>query len=325
MFTDSLDSGSSSSRNGSEKPYNAIRGNRGNTISFHLKDCISGMNETLEDRSVDVVVTSPPYNRDTAYGNYQDNLPREKYLQMIDDLGITLKRVLRDNGSFFLNIGNYPKDPWIAWEVANILRDHFVLQNPILWVKSIAIRKSDVRNNPNILGDAAVGHFKPIPGYRFLNNCHEYIFHFTKSGDVKLDKLAIGVPYQDKSNIERWGAKKDIRDGGNAWFIPYDTIQNRKERPHPATFPVKLPEKCIKLHGIGVEVEGGESKHMLVVDPFCGIGSTAIASLRLGVSFVGYDIDKGYTDEAINLVKQALDDNNRWDNSKSNSNDNWKD
>jgi site-specific DNA-methyltransferase (adenine-specific) len=162
-------------------------------------------------------------------------------------------------------------------------------------VKSIAIRKSDVGNYPGITGDIAVGHFKPIVSKRFLNDCHEYIFHFTKNGNVKLQKLAIGVPYQDKTNIGRWHtAKQDLRDRGNTWFIPYETIMNRSERPHPATFPVKLPEMCLKLHGI--------SRDFLVLDPFLGIGSTALASMHLGVSFVGFEIDQNYLDETISRL-----------------------
>jgi site-specific DNA-methyltransferase (adenine-specific) len=281
-------------------PYKVIKGNKRNTISFHLADCIYGMNETLEEKSVNVVVTSPPYNIGIVYRNYQDKLPREKYFQQMEKVGIAVKRVLKDDGSFFLNIGNKPKDPWIAWDVTNTLRKHFVLQNTILWIKSIAINKMDVGNYSNIKGDIAVGHFKPISSDRFLNDCYEYIFHFTKDGNVRLDRLAIGVPYQDKTNIERWNAKGDNRDRGNTWFIPYETIQNKTERPHPATFPVKLPEMCIKLHGIG--------ENMLVIDPFSGIGSTAIASLKLGVSFVGFDIDKEYTDEAICRLSHLTSD-----------------
>jgi hypothetical protein len=96
------------------------------------------------------------------------------------------------------------------------------------------------------------GHFKPINSPRFLNDCHEYVFHFTKSGRVELDRLALGVPYQDKSNIARWSHTRgrDLRCRGNTWFVPYETIQSReKERPHPATFPVQLAEWCINLHG----------------------------------------------------------------------------
>ncbi len=122
------------------------------------------------------------------------------------------------------------------------------------------------------------GHFKPINSPRFLNDCHEYVFHFTKSGRVELNRLALGVPYQDKSNIARWSHTrgKDLRCRGNTWFVPYETIQSReKERPHPATFPVQLAEWCIKLHGA--------SRVRTMLDPFLGIGNSAVAAQRCGV------------------------------------------
>jgi hypothetical protein len=132
------------------------------TATFYLKDCITGLKENVKDKSADVVVTSPPYNIGTSYSSYKDELPREKYLTWIEDIGVAIKHVLTDDGSFFLNIGNKPKDPWIAWDVAYALRKYFVLQNVIHWVKSIAINKAQVGNYPNISGDIAVGHFKPI-------------------------------------------------------------------------------------------------------------------------------------------------------------------
>lgn len=272
-----------------DAPYRVVQ--RGNcSATFYLKDCLAGLNENVNEKSVDVVVTSPPYNIGVSYSSYNDALPRQEYLGWMEKVGVAVKRVLDDQGSFFLNIGNKPKDQWIAWDVASVLRNHFVLQNVIHWVKSIAINKSDVGNYANIAGDIAVGHFKPIVSSRFLNDCHEYIFHYTKTGDVHLDKLAIGIPYQDKTNIGRWkSARQDRRDRGNTWFIPYETIQSKTERPHPATFPVKLPEMCIKLHR--------DAK--LVVDPFTGIGSAAVAAIRLGVSFIGFEIDKEYLDAAI--------------------------
>lgn len=262
--------------------------------TFYLKDCITGLKENVKDKSADVVVTSPPYNIGTSYSSYKDELPYEGYLTWIEEVGIAIKEAL----TVFLNIGNKPKDPWIAWDVAYVLRKYFVLQNVIHWVKSIAISKAEVGNYPNIAGDIAVGHFKPIVSKRFLNDSHEYIFHFTKYGNVHLDKLAVGVSYQDKTNIGRWKAtnKEDRRDRGNIWFIPYQTIRSRsKQRPHPATFPVKLPDMCIRLHG----------NAKLVIDPFIGIGSTAVAAMRLGISFVGFEIDKEYLDAAIDRITQA--------------------
>jgi site-specific DNA-methyltransferase (adenine-specific) len=281
-------------------PFRVIKGNNGNEVKLYLEDCNTGMERDLQADSVDVVITSPPYNIGINYDTHRDNLPRAEYLGWMNKTGASVKRVLKENGSFFLNIGNTPKDQWIAWDVAQTLRDHFVLQNVIHWVKSIAINKSDVGNYTTVADNMAFGHFKPIVSDRFLNDCHEYIFHFTKTGNVKLNKLAIGVPYQDKTNIGRWkAAKEDKRDRGNTWFIPYETIQSRSERPHPATFPVKLPEMCVKLHGIREDT--------LVLDPFLGIGSTALAAMRLGTSFVGFEIDKGYLEEAISRLSSSMD------------------
>ena len=151
-------------------------------------------------------------------------------------------------------------------------------------------------------GIKTYGHFKPISSKRFLNDCHEYIFHFTKTGRVEFDRLALGVPYQDKSNIARWRHTRgsDVRCRGNTWFIPYETIQSReKERPHPATFPVQLAEWCIKLHGV--------SRVQTMLDPFLGIGNSAVAAQRCGVKkFVGFEIDENYLAEAkrrLNLQK----------------------
>ena len=280
-------------------PYRVINGTGSNTITLYLSDCIAGMDRHVPPGSVDVVVTSPPYNIGIGYTSHRDTLPRDRYLAWMEEMGKAVKRVLSEDGSFFLNVGTTPRDQWIAWDVAQRLRSHFVLQNVIHWVKSIAISKADAGNYAGIVGDVAVGHFKPIVSDRFLNDCHGYIFHFTKIGSVKLQKLAPGVPYQDKTNIGRWkSAKEDKRDRGNTWFIPYETIRSRKERPHPATFPIRLPEMCIKLHGV--------RDGLTVLDPFIGIGSTAVASVRLGVSCIGFEIDRGYIDEAIARILSSM-------------------
>ncbi|MFX0163153.1 MAG: DNA-methyltransferase [Candidatus Hodarchaeota archaeon] len=267
---------------------------------IYLMDCLEGMRTLLSPEEVDVIVTSPPYNIGVKYKKYDDTIPRENYLEWIEEVGKECKRVLKREGSFFLNVGHKPTDLWVPWEVAFRLRKYFTLQNVITWVKSIAIRKEDVGKYPNIKGDITVGHYKPIGGNRFLNDCFEYIFHFTKTGDVKLDKLAIGVPYQDKSNIGRWkAATKDLRCRGNTWFIPYETIKYKdKERPHPSTFPPKLPMMCIELHGL--------NKTDLVLDPFMGIGNTAIACMRLGVDYIGFEIDELYVKIAEQRIRGKL-------------------
>ena len=281
-------------------PYFSTIGLSGELISLYLQDCVKGMREKLQPGSVDIIVTSPPYNIGVLYNSYHDKQPRASYLCWMQRVGKELHRVLSDDGSFFLNVGGTPSDPWIPFEVGQKLRSRFILQNVIHWVKSVAISKTDVGNYPNISGDIAVGHYKPIASRRFLHDCHEYIFHFTKTGRVPLDRLAIGVPYQDKSNIGRWNcATQDKRCRGNTWFIPYETIRDRKsQRPHPSAFPVGLPEMCIRLHG--------RNQVNLVLDPFMGIGSTALACLRLGVSCIGFEIDQEYLDVASDRVRSYL-------------------
>jgi len=263
-------------------------------------DCVEGMRRFLDDGEVDVIVTSPPYNLGIKYGSYDDSVSRGQYLDWMESVAEECKRVLSDDGSFFLNVGNKPRDPWVAWEVAFRFRKHFVLQNVIHWIKSIAIPREDVGDYPNIGGDIAVGHFKPVNSERFVNKCHEYVFHFTKHGKVKVDKLAVGVPYQDKSNVGRWKmAVRDLRDRGDTWFIPYETIWSRKrQRPHPSSFPSKLPMMCIQFHGL--------ERTKLVLDPFMGIGNTAVACQRLGVDYIGFEIDQTYAQTAEQQTKKNL-------------------
>jgi site-specific DNA-methyltransferase (adenine-specific) len=262
-----------------------------NCDSIRLIQCDSTTGlMTLPANSVDVVVTSPYYNIGTDYGKFKDNDSRSKYLNDMLAWAIVVRRVLRPEGSLFLNIDGKATDPWVPFDVANVLREVLVLQNTIHWIKSIAIN------------DVTVGHFKPINSDRFLNQTHEYIFHFTKTGNVPVDRLAIGVPYQDKSNVSRWASvADDLRCRGNSWFIPYTTKQ--KKSIHPAEFPVSVPDWCIRLHGLP-PVE--ERHRFLVCDPFCGTGASGIASARLGVHFVGIDINSIYLDEAFRRIQQEV-------------------
>jgi site-specific DNA-methyltransferase (adenine-specific) len=258
-------------------------------FDLRRRDCVKGMSR-LRDEDVDLVVTSPPYNLGVDYKKYSDRQDRPSHLRWCREWAGEVQRILKPSGSFFLNIGSAPSNPMLPHEIVIELTSAsggFVLQNTIHWIKSITIqdREGNLQSH---------GHFKPISSRRFLNDCHEYIFHFTKTGRVEIDRLALGVPYQDKSNISRWSHTRgsDLRCRGNTWFIPYETIQSRaKERPHPATFPVQLAEWCIKLHGV--------SRVHTMLDPFLGIGNSAIAAQRCSVKkFTGFEIDETYLAEA---------------------------
>jgi site-specific DNA-methyltransferase (adenine-specific) len=240
--------------------------------------------QSLPDNTFDICVCSCPYNLDIRYHTYNDNKPHEEYMIWVAEWSKEIKRILKDNGSFFLNVGQTNTKPFIAEQICTTLLDLFILQNHIVWIKNISINEQ------------SFGHFKPINSTRYLNNCWEKIFHFTKDGEVGIDRLSIGVPYVHKSNVTRWKKEpSDRRCAGNCWFLPYKTTTKQKE--HPAGFPVGLPERCIRLHGI--------TEDTYVIDPFLGAGTTLLACQNLGIRGLGIEIDPTYCEIANHKLSQG--------------------
>jgi len=242
-------------------------------------NCINAL-KNLPPDSVDVVVTSPPYNININYAEYNDNKPEHEYLMFLKDVFYEIHRVLKPKGSFFFNYGSKSTNRELQTKVEYLLIQpfadefptlRFYMQNRITWVKSISF------------SDTSRGHFNPINSSRFLNDCSEMVYHLTKNKNVELDRNAIGVPYKDKSNIKRYNKEgKDLRCRGNVWFIPYKTVQ--KSKTFPAEYPQELPEWCIKLHGI--------KNTSLVVDPFGGSGNTLLACATLGINGIAIEVDE---------------------------------
>jgi site-specific DNA-methyltransferase (adenine-specific) len=285
------------------KPYDTVHAGRA-SIQFFLGDCLDILG-ALPERSIDVVVTSPPYNLGIQYRTYDDGQPQQDYLDWTGRWVAATARVLAPQGSLFLNVGAKPTEPWTALDVAQAARPHLRLQNIVHWIKSIAIEAEAAGGRAGLTEDLAVGHYKPINSTRFLNDCHEFVFHFTPEGVTRLDRLALGVKYQDASNVGRWrGAAGGRRCRGNTWFIPYETIQSReKDRPHPATFPSRLPEYCLRLHGAPAVTT--------VADPFLGLGSTTVAAARMGIGAIGVELDEHYLKEAIARTRAAVTSRDR--------------
>lgn len=250
----------------------------------------------LQDESVDLVVTSPPYNLGLNYRSFADDLPRAAFLEWCGIWSREVLRVLRPNGSFFLNLGSSPSNPLLPHQLLLALTSPhlFRLQNTFHWIKSISLETRDRKT-------ISAGHFKPINSQRFVNDCHEFVFHLTKDGSVPLDRRSAGVPYADKSNIGRWKhtGGQDRRCRGNTWFIPYETIRSRKDqRPHPASYPPFLVEQCITLHGQG--------ENTILLDPFLGIGSSAVAAMNLNIkTCIGFEIDEQYLEIARERIENA--------------------
>ena len=228
------------------------------------------MIEIMTD-SIDVIITSPPYNRSKTYsddkGNiYNDNQTDSDYELLLQKVWSECFRVLAPNGLFFLNVGDSAKNQGFSERICQFaLKSGFKRLQTIIWVKSF-------------LGK---GHYTPSGRGRRLNNLFEYIFVLVKDHiQYRINPKAkgVGIPYADKSNIGRY-AKSDLRDAGNVWFIPYSrTTGATIKKGHEAPFPIELPYRCIKL---------AEAKNVL--DPFIGTGTTLAAARILGIQGIGYE------------------------------------
>lgn len=259
------------------EPFRRIAAGRHEIL---VGDCLDAM-RAVPAASFDCAVTSPPYNLGIAYGSYGDRRPRADYLAWLAEVSAALARALKPGGSLFLNLGGSGADPWLPMDAAAAFRGDFRLQNHIVWAKSVSVG-----------GDTA-GHFKPVNSPRYLNRCHEAVFHLTKTGAAPIDRLAVGVAYKDKGNVARFGAagRPDRRCAGDVWFVPYETVRSRAQKfHHPSGFPVALAERCLRLHG------GGPGASVL--DPFLGAGSTLVAAERLGWRGAGVELDTGYAETA---------------------------
>ena len=229
---------------------------RGNLVirSCDFKEGLS----SLEDGSVDVVFTSPPYKTSEGFS-----------WKLIDDLLWVVSRKLKDTGILYLNFGQLSEDPRRFLDVQDV--PYFQLGPVICWVKSI----------PELGGQ-----FRPLPGHRWLNRKWEPIYILHKGG-YKLDREAIGVPYRDKSNIVRRGHSSDSQCPGDVWFHPYETVQCRTG--HPYQMPKSLIRRALRLAGVGPD--------SLVVDPFAGSGVVIEVATELGAQALGFDTNPEYATE----------------------------
>ncbi len=237
---------------------------------------------SVDQRFIDVTITSPPYNIGLKYHDgVKDKMTRQAYIEFSQAWLPRLLRLTKTDGHLFLNVGSLGANPMLPFDIVEAAAwAGWKLQNTFHWIKSISFKDKKEEW-------VSRGQFKPINSERFVNNLHEYVFHLTPEGTSYIDRLAVGVPYQDKTNIARWAGKRDKRCLGNVWLLPYETINSReKQRPHPATFPVALAEQCLKLVG----------QHRTVCDPFVGSGTTAEAAFNLKEAdeFIGIDLSSTY-------------------------------
>ena len=253
-------------------------------------DCLQFL-KGIENKSYDVCISSPPYNINLNYSKYDDK--RDDYVEWMNSVWKEVCRVLKDDGHLFLNIAYTKNSPFVAYKIAENVP--WKLQNNIIWAKSVEV-DGKVR-----------GYSTPTLSKRYLQNGWEHIFHFTKEGDTEIDLEASGVPYNEEYNNAERNLKRSGRDWRpttNCWHITYQSKATKEitkeitgENKHPAIYPIKLVEKCLKVSGL---------KKGIVFDPFMGTGTTAVVAKTYGLNFVGCDIDTDYVKFANERVSKVL-------------------
>lgn len=223
----------------------------------------------VSDNKVDAIITSPPYNTNQKYWgkvNYNDKVSDIEYRHLLSRVFHECHRVLKEEGVFFLNVGFNRQDLKKAWDVLSIAESSgFGYFQPVIWMKSYQ-GEGHHRGSKN-------------PNQFYLN--YEYIFILTKTDKFKIEPKRIGIPYKVKSNLKRFKHKEDVRDAGNVWFIPYDTQSGADRIKYPSIYPFKLVQNCIDV----LNVDKG-----IILDPFCGTGTTLIVAEDNGLNAIGYDI-----------------------------------
>ena len=215
----------------------------------------------IPDNSLHLMVTSPPYN---VTKDYDENLSLKEYLQLLQNVFSETYRVLVDGGRACVNVANLGRRPYLPLSdfISQIMIEiGYQMRGEIIWNKgagagvSMAWGSWQSASNP------------------VLRDVHEYILIFTKGSFSR----------KKPDNKENTISKEQFME----WTKSVWTMnpESAKKVGHPAPFPIELPYRLIQLYTFKGDV---------VLDPFIGSGTTAIAALKAERNYVGYDIDSEY-------------------------------
>lgn len=243
----------------------------------------------LEDNSVDLVITSPPYS---TLKNYNGNtgIEADKYVDWFLPFCKEIQRVIKPTGSFILNIND---------KVESGFRHPYVFD-----LISRLHRETDLKMFERLFWNKMKG----LPNRTRFGDRVEFLFWFVKSENFQFDINQMRVPYSEKSitrmkkplkkryarvkgddNIEYKDWSPNPEGALPTTLVSISSESKRVSSSHVAVFPVSLVEYFIK---------GSTKPGDLVVDPFMGTGTTAVACKKLGRNFLGFELDASYISDS---------------------------
>jgi len=244
----------------------------------------------LDDESVNLCITSPPYFNAKMYstdatgdlGNIHD---LDEWFVEIGKVWAEVFRVLQSGRKFFLNIMNLPVRNNNSYRTLNLVGKSidlcedigFVFKRDIIWHKTNGVR-------------AHFGTY-PYPGGILINNMHEFILEFHKTEKAGVKKYGhVGKRQKEESKLDRdfWLSLKN----SDVWLMKPE--KSGENRPHVAPFPFELPARLIKAYSFVGET---------ILDPFCGSGTTLRAAALENRNGVGYELNK----EFLQYAKRQLE------------------
>lgn len=225
----------------------------------------------LPDNSVALMVTSPPYH---AGKDYDTNETFEEYLAMLERVFAETHRVLEPGGRAVVNVANLGRRPYVPLNalIAQMMTERlgYFMRGEVIWQKS-----------EGASGSCAWGSWQSAANPT-LRDVHEYCLCFSKG---RMDRVRKGT-----NTIER---DEFLAATLSVWNIPPESA---RRVGHPAPFPVALPRRFVELYTF----EGD-----LVLDPFMGSGTTAVAAVQTGRHYTGYETDPGYVEIAKARIAEA--------------------
>ncbi|GAB4330641.1 MAG: site-specific DNA-methyltransferase [Flammeovirgaceae bacterium] len=227
----------------------------------------------LPDNSVHLMITSPPYN---VSKEYDEDLSLKEYLQLLENSFKETFRVLVNGGRACINVANLGRKPYIPLSdyISKMMIDiGFNMRGEIIWNKAASA-------SPSTAWGSWQSAANPI-----LRDIHEYILVFSK-GDYK----------REKGKKENTITKEQFMEWTKSiWTM---NAESARRIGHPAPFPEELPFRLIQLYSF---------KGDIILDPFMGSGTTAVAAVKSERKFVGYDISQEYIDLAEKRLKPFLE------------------